>query len=381
MDSEAPAPEVNHAHPRPRTRDGTALCLSGGGYRAMLFHVGALWRLNEAGWLPRLQFVSSVSGGSITAGVLGLAWDALEFDADGIAQGYGRRVVEPLRALAGTTIDLGAVARGLFGTGTISDRVAEAYRERLFGSATLQALPDRPRFVFNASNLQSGALWRFSKRYARDWRVGEIRVPSTSLALVVAASSAFPPFLSPVVFRPPAEAWTPASGDGLQQSSYTTRVLLTDGGVYDNLGLEPVFKRSATILVSDGGGQLRPLPRPRRNWLSHLRRVLSVVDSQVRNLRKRQLLDAYERGEFAGTYWSIRTNIGDYGLDDPLPCPHDQSLRLAAIATRLAALPPTVQERLINWGYAVCDAGLRTWVDDNLSAPARFPYPKSKIGP
>ena len=46
-----------------------ALCLSGGGYRAMLFHVGALWRLNELGLLPRLDRVSSVSGGSITAGV------------------------------------------------------------------------------------------------------------------------------------------------------------------------------------------------------------------------------------------------------------------------------------------------------------------------
>ena len=28
---------------------GLALCLSGGGYRAMLFHLGVVWRLNEAG--------------------------------------------------------------------------------------------------------------------------------------------------------------------------------------------------------------------------------------------------------------------------------------------------------------------------------------------
>ena len=41
-----------------RPRQGVALCLSGGGYRAMLFHVGALWRLNELGWLPRLDRVS-----------------------------------------------------------------------------------------------------------------------------------------------------------------------------------------------------------------------------------------------------------------------------------------------------------------------------------
>ena len=57
-----------------RPQPGIALCLSGGGYRAMLFHLGALWRLNEWGYLPRLARISSVSGGSITAGVLGLKW-------------------------------------------------------------------------------------------------------------------------------------------------------------------------------------------------------------------------------------------------------------------------------------------------------------------
>ena len=58
--------------------DGVALCLSGGGYRAMLFHVGVVWRLHDAGWLERLDRVSSVSGGSITAGALALAWPRLD---------------------------------------------------------------------------------------------------------------------------------------------------------------------------------------------------------------------------------------------------------------------------------------------------------------
>ena len=52
------------AGPKP----GIALCLSGGGYRAMIFHLGALWRLNQLGFLKNLSRVSSVSGGSITAG-------------------------------------------------------------------------------------------------------------------------------------------------------------------------------------------------------------------------------------------------------------------------------------------------------------------------
>ena len=63
-----------------------AVCLSGGGYRAMLFHLGALIRLNEAGLLKKLGRISSVSGGSITAAVLGLHWKDLSFNEAGIAR-------------------------------------------------------------------------------------------------------------------------------------------------------------------------------------------------------------------------------------------------------------------------------------------------------
>ena len=58
--------------PNGKPEPGIGLCLSGGGYRAMLFHLGALWRLYEAGLLRGVKRISSVSGGSITAGVLGL---------------------------------------------------------------------------------------------------------------------------------------------------------------------------------------------------------------------------------------------------------------------------------------------------------------------
>ena len=76
---------------------GCGLCLSGGGYRAMLFHIGSLWRLNEAGYLRKLDRISSVSGGSITAGVLGLHWDKLTFDNSDVATNFEEQVVNPLR--------------------------------------------------------------------------------------------------------------------------------------------------------------------------------------------------------------------------------------------------------------------------------------------
>src|SRR6476469_10589443 len=93
---------------------GVALCLSGGGYRAMVFHVGALWRLNELGWLGKLDRVSSVSGGSITSGVLAHRWSELAFDGAGIAQGFQQAIVSPIRSLAGKTIDISAGLKGIF---------------------------------------------------------------------------------------------------------------------------------------------------------------------------------------------------------------------------------------------------------------------------
>src|SRR5436853_7439585 len=77
---------------------GIGLCLSGGGYRAMLFHLGALWRLNELGYLPKLARVSSVSGGSITAGVLAMNWKELRFDAkSGVIPSFTELSVTPVR--------------------------------------------------------------------------------------------------------------------------------------------------------------------------------------------------------------------------------------------------------------------------------------------
>lgn len=359
---------------------GPALCLSGGGYRAMLFHLGALWRLNELGYLPKLQRVSSVSGGSITAGVLAMNWSKLDFDEAGVSQQFNTFVVEPIRKLGGKTIDAGSVISGALLPGSIGDKITDAYRKHLFGEKTLQALPDSPSFIINATNVQTGSLWRFTKPYMRDWQVGEVKNPEVELAVAVAASSAFPPVLSPLEMEVDSASFTEENpAPVLQHEPFTSDVVLTDGGVYDNLGLETAWKRYETILVSDGGGNLAPEPEPKKDWVRHTMRVLFIIDNQVRSLRKRQVIASYKLGTRKGTYWGIRTNIASYGLKDALNCPFDQTIKLANIGTRLKRLEPEAQEQLINWGYAVCDAGMRKHVDTTLPASGGFPYPGSGI--
>jgi NTE family protein len=335
--------------------------MSGGGYRAMLFHAGALKRLNELGYLPRLDFVSSVSGGSLTAGALAVAWADLDFDDAGRAVNFETRVLEPLLRLSRRTIDVPSVLGGLLPGQRVSDRIQAVYREHLFGGRTLQDLPDRPRFVFCATNLQSAALFRFSKRYVADYKLGRVLEPTVPLSLAVAASSAFPPFLSPVLLELPDGAWeTPAPPSPDVDPSLRTVIRLSDGGVYDNLGLEPILKRCEKLLVSDGGGHVGYPPRVAGDWVRQLLRVTSVIDQQVRNLRKRVLVEGYERGDYSGTYWGIRTDIGDYGLSDPLPFAADRARQLAAVRTGLRDLHGDADD-LVQWGYTICDAAVRRY--------------------
>ncbi len=358
-----------------------ALCLSGGGYRAMLFHLGTLWRLNELGYLPKLDRVSSVSGGSITAGALAKHWEGLTFDEHGVATNFKETVAADLLALAGRTIDVWAVLRGLLSFGSIGNRVAGAYRSHLLGARTLQDLPDHPQFVFNATNLQSGALWRFSKARMADYRVGQVLAPEVELATAVAASSAFPPILSPLrlKLRPGAVVEFPGEAPPpLHFPPYTTKLVLSDGGVYDNLGLQQATN-FPTVLVSDGGGKMPDEKRPHGLWPLQLLRVLGVMDNQVRSLRKSHLISSYEAhgvGQLDGAYWGIRTLIAKYGVST-LPAPPDRTLELAATPTRLASLPEVLRHRLVNWGYAVCDAAMRAHVlpPPPPPPPAGFPCP------
>jgi NTE family protein len=375
-------------------REGIALCLSGGGYRAMLFHLGALWRLNELGYLPRLAQVSSVSGGSITAGVLGMNWGRLGFES-GVARDFDTQVVAPLRTMASVTIDQWSILGGIVEFGSINDKIAASYRKYLFGHRTLQDLPkdpeNGPRFVINATNVQSGALWRFSRDYAGDWRVGRIPDPTIELAVAIAASSAFPPMLSPAHLDLEPGICHTDPGNDLHRPPFTTEVVLTDGGVYDNLGLETAWKSYRTVLVSDGGGLMAPEGDPPADWARHSRRILDLVDHQVRSLRKRALIDSFRLPEDHvnyrwGAYWGIRSDVERYSPPEGFPpefpfrpelCPLTKTLKIANLATRLQVMDEDVQERLINWGYAISDVALRRHVNMSLPVPAGFPYARA----
>jgi NTE family protein len=387
-----------------KLESGIGIALSGGGFRAMLFHAGALQRLNELGILSRAARISSVSGGSIAAGYLAYIWGKLLTSiVSGVFERFKEDYVEPILEFSRQKLDVIDVVTGLLPWTSAGEEVAKSYNAYLFDGATLQDLPNSPMFVFCATNYQSGVLWRFSKPYAGDYVVGRWDKPNISLAKAVAASSAFPPFLSPLTLTLPQgslQDWAqPSASRPPDLMPFRSRVLLADGGVYDNHGLEPIVKRYMTLFVSDGGAPFARDPNVPADPFGQLQRVFSITDNQVRALRRRDLIDRLMTGSAAlataklqmdqihprarfGAYWGIDTDPAALAAPAALPCNASAADHLAHLSTRLSDLGTAESKQLINWGYAICDRSVRAHYPDPLlqgKPGPQWPYPNLAV--
>lgn len=366
------------------------LALSGGGYRATLFSLGSLWRLNEFGLMSQINRITSVSGSSILSAFLAMKWSRLDFNrATKVASNFSTEIADPIREFCSKNLDVKAGILGILSfRKSIGDKVAEVYAKRLFDSKTLQDIPNStegPEFIFYATSLQSGSSVRISKSWIRDYKVGSLPNPSLSLAKIVGASSAFPPFLSPVTVKCNPDDWKEMKGAFLFNSrEYRKKLVLTDGGVYDNMGLEAVWDDGfKNVFVCNASAPLKTNPNPAKNWASQALRVTSIVTDQTRSLRKRTLIDNYQKLdndgnhlEYGGVYWGIRVKINDYDLMDPMVKDNVKTASLQNIRTRLNAFSSEEQGHLINWGYALTDAALRRWYFSERQEPGSWPIPE-----
>jgi NTE family protein len=382
---------------------GIALALSGGGFRAMLFHAGALMRLNELGLLSKVSRISSVSGGSIASGYLAYVWNQLgAADQTGSYAQFKEKYVTPMLAFSRQKIDVGDILTGLLPWTSAAEQVQASYDKALFHGAKLQALPDTPQFIFCATNLQTGVNFRFSKTYAGDYVLGRVANPDLPLSTAVAASSAFPPFLSPFVLTLPPGSFTDwpgqAAGAGgvVDPAPFRSKVFLTDGGVYDNHGLEPIVKRYMTLLVSDGGAPFARTPEVATDPIRQLQHVFDITDNQVRSLRRRDLVARYQAAEKAklaanqvdpyarfGSYWGIDTDPSKVGPTGALPCNPATAQQLANLPTRLSDPGETQSKQLVNWGYAISDRCIRAHYNTPDMPPPTaptWPYPDVPLG-
>jgi NTE family protein len=88
---------------------------------------------------------------------------------------------------------------------------------------------------------------------------------------------------------------------------------LTDGGIYDNMGTEAVWKSHETLLVSDGGATFDPdWDKALKGILWRLPRYADVAGRQSQAIRRRWLISNFILGEIKGTYWGIGSSTDKY---------------------------------------------------------------------
>ena len=282
------------------------LALSGGGSRAMAFHLGCLRALNDFGILERIGVISTISGGSVIGAYYayspGKSFE--EFEADirtFLRLGFHRKIAlelaKPHNALPclanllftqaqEVTARVSGVDMGVTRFPSRTDMFRNVLNRDLFPNLTMRS-PRRNnlQMVIGACELRSGSAFRFGNETSGGWRHGKLVNGDVDVALAVAASAAYPIFLPAVDRR-----WTFLKKDEEREH----RVLLTDGGVYDNLGmqvLEPgrdaefslhTFPCDYLIICNAGHGQESGEDMP-RSFLSRVSKSFSVVHRRVQD--------------------------------------------------------------------------------------------------
>ena len=372
--------------PAPRARSGIGLALSGGGFRATLFHLGALRRLDELGILGALTDVSSVSGGSIMAAALAHAMiesppqpgeRLANFDA----------MAKQVHDLTSCNLRRRILFERLEPTNwhhSLAELVAKELTKRVTDKP-LSALPTAPDFAFCATDMAFGVNWEYTRLRAGDFQAGySTRSPgSIPIAHAAAASACFPPVFEPIDTMVPATELTGGDATGPDADHCRTRIRLTDGGVYDNMGLEPLWKSVKILLVCDAGGEFEYTAD--RGTISDIKRYPDIIGNQARALRKRWLMASFTSGNagpggapgLEGTYWATGSYRAKFDPADTSGYSADIANLIAHIRTDLDDFSPGETAALENHGYLMADVAIKVWVPSLYKpVPVIVPYPE-----
>jgi predicted acylesterase/phospholipase RssA len=408
---------------QPANNEYFGLTLSGGGFRATLFHLGVVRFLHEGGLLAAVRHICSVSGGSVLGAHLVLNWEKYT----GTMEEFEGAASE-LISFVKSDVRGGIVRKWYFGwlslvphlgwhrawsrTGMLEarygslypDQTLAAFRKPVPGMQPLAlCLPNvdtdllspwptrstgRPLLYILSTSMTTGQLCAFggtgfwsapssSPRSAtsssrhKEW----VSLDSRPVAFAVASSSAFPPLFPPTLLQGEQLGMLPQEWENES---------LTDGGVYDNLGIEmmeQVIKRGFrldAVLVSDAGGMFRWVKE--KHFGSIFPRALRTTDILMKRIVDLELQDLQQRQKLPAPY--IPCRIDDLAAEDAHPCPLPDEVKRKTrlIRTDLDAFTDPEIHALIRWGYCVArdawkKAGRQTRAGDIEKLPKRPWYP------
>ena len=322
--------------PQPKKPGNVGLALSGGGSRAIAFHLGCLRALHDLDLLGRVQVISSISGGSVVSAMYAYSNDPFRaFEARvvqllgrGLHRDIFRQVLRPdsiwkvvklhvtasvcfvarmLHRLVRAAIRLSVPARVSSPPARAFSRT-EAFRDvvakSLFDDTTVRDVSrDSLHTVINATEVRTGSAFRFGSQQSGCWRFGTIAPEDALVADAVAASAAYP------VYLPSLERKYRFTKNG--QTTELTRVRPTDGGVFENLGVSPmgpgrtpsistnVFDPDYIICCDAGAGLFDDDSYPTR-WPSRMYRSFLTVFRKVQDATRKQLHYLADDGKISG---------------------------------------------------------------------------------
>jgi NTE family protein len=339
------------------TTPAIGLALSGGGSRAIAFHLGCLRALHDRGLLGKVRILSAVSGGSVIAAIYAYhdePFEAFEKRVEtllrrGLMYGIIRQTFLSLETVlilaamlsAGVLAALGTLLRatvallGLFKLAgkslpvfatrlsAIAPRFASRstaferhLRRKVFGDRRIDqvARPDLA-VVLNAAELRTETAFRYGSRESGAWRFGRL-VNTPMVSQAVAASAAFP------VLLPAFDQTLAFEKQGVETRH---RVMITDGGVYDNLGITCMLPGKSSefsinaypvtfIIACDAGPGTPSGSRRPYFWASRMVATMFTIHRRTQSLSQDLLHRMAATGEIAGFLYSY---LGQ--LDERLP--------------------------------------------------------------
>lgn len=350
-----------------------AIALSGGGVRAMAFHAGVLRFLAERGQMEAVSQVSSVSGGSLVAGIIfsrsGMKWPSSSL--------YLEKIHGEIRdILINNNLSTAANSRLFFRPSNwryIFQRakiVAQAIQQAWGINATLYDLPARPMWSLNGSSAETGRRFQFRYDEFGDYKTGYARAPDFPLAEAMASSAAFPGGIGPMPIDTKQYQWKrraiwatdPATGEDVFLPS---KLHIYDGGVYDNLGMEPIFDMGAgrprgqyRVILSDAGAPLVE----EKSYTSGIRfssviRLMDIMMNQTHALRIRAFINFLKRGG-GGAYVGIGARpqklFADCKVTPDASIPwltEAEIVKVENYATTLSAMTPADFDLIEKQGY------------------------------
>lgn len=373
--------------------DTLAICLSGGGLRATLFHLGVVRALrncqkDQKRAIGQVGEIYSVSGGSILSAHMMLHWERYTGNEDDFAEveqeilRFAQRNIRdrvlrrsvltalPLflwrklsgRPVSGRTFWLRQEYKALLGNKTVQDSLRPAGK-----GPTLHIL---------TTSFRTGELCSFSGNSfeieRRDAAPLVTRCDHIPLSFAVAASSAFPPMFPPLVVTDELLA-------NPFDDAFLNPILLSDGGVYDNLGIEKFRKNMAlpglrpqSLIISNAGASFRASA------------TKSYAGPLSRNVRASDIL-MHRVGDNAEDWINGLTSIDDtvvsisHTVDtEALDVTVQQRLRM--VRTDLDRFSPALARLLIEHGERVASEALKGkgWSVHHATAPAALAGQDSK---